>query len=213
MRKVSRFAAVFLLVLALAVASAACGDEDTTDEARQQLMTDLQAYETTVNAMASLTATSSVDEWKSAREDAQEAWDKVVTSAADVTEAEIQLLEAQVSNPYRRPMAAANVVVSTLVLIGSFLLSWRRALAQWWIKQAVAAKLIWIVAYTATLAHHIKLTLPPTPVEQLGVGQSEIIGGVVFVGLLSAGMHVAGAYRASRPDIRALVEAAVKARG
>ena len=132
---------------------------------------------------------------------------------AEVTDAEIQLLEAQVSNPYRRPMAAANVVVSGLVLIGSFLLSWRRALAQWWIKQAVTAKLIWIVAYTATLVQHIKLTLPPTPVEQLGVGQSEIIGGVVFVGLVSAGMHVGGAYRATRPDIRALVEAAVKARG
>ena len=34
---------------------------------------------------------------------------------AQVSDAEIQLLEAQVSNPYRRPMAAANVVVSSLV--------------------------------------------------------------------------------------------------
>ena len=71
----------------------------------------------------------------------------------------------RVSNPYRRPMAAANVVVSALVLIGSFLLSWRRRLAQWWIKQAVAAKLIWIGAYTVTLVSHINLTFTPLPAE------------------------------------------------
>ncbi|MBT8469026.1 MAG: hypothetical protein KJN97_09780, partial [Deltaproteobacteria bacterium] len=50
----------------------------------------------------------------------------------ELSDAEVQLFEARVSNPYRRPMAAANVVVSGLVLIGSFLLSWRRKLAQWW---------------------------------------------------------------------------------
>ena len=94
MRKVSKFAAVLLLVLALAVVSAACGEEETTEEAKQQLMTDLQAFETTVNAMASLSATSTVEEWKSAREDTQEAWDKVVTSAADVKEAEINNVQS-----------------------------------------------------------------------------------------------------------------------
>ncbi|MBW2376414.1 MAG: hypothetical protein JRF55_10570 [Deltaproteobacteria bacterium] len=52
----------------------------------------------------------------------------------EVTDAEVQLLEAQVTNPYRRPLAAANVVVSALVLIGSFMLSWRRKLALWWIR-------------------------------------------------------------------------------
>lgn len=89
MRRMSKLAAVFLLVLALAVVSAACGEEETTEEARQQLMTDLQSFQTSVNAMASLTAASTVEEWQSAREDTQEAWDKVVTSAADVKEAEI----------------------------------------------------------------------------------------------------------------------------
>ena len=91
----------------------------------------------------------------------------------ELSDAEVQLFEARVSNPYRRPMAAANVVVSALVLIGSFLLSWRRRLAQWWIKQAVAAKLIWIGAYTATLVSHVNLTFVPLPAraaERYAVG-------------------------------------------
>ena len=89
MRKVPVFAAVLLLVLALAVASAACGEEETSEEAKQQLKTDLQAFQTSVNNMASLSPTSTLDEWQSARQDTQEAWDQVVASAADVKEAEI----------------------------------------------------------------------------------------------------------------------------
>jgi hypothetical protein len=126
---------------------------------------------------------------------------------AEITELEVQLLEAQVSNPYRRPMAAANVVVSALVLVGSFMLSWRRKLALWWIKQAVAAKLIWIVAYTASLAHHIEATFPAAPLDESGAGLAEVIGGVIFVGVLSAALHVAAAYRATRSDIGAFIEA------
>jgi hypothetical protein len=123
----------------------------------------------------------------------------------EVTELQVQLLEAQVSNPYRRPMAAANVIVSALVLIGSFLLSWRRKLAQWWIKQAIVAKLLWILAYTITLVQHIKLTFPTLVLEQAGAGLQEIIGGVIIVSLASAALHVAAAYRATRPDIREFI--------
>ncbi len=125
----------------------------------------------------------------------------------EVTELQVQLLEAQVSNPYRRPMAAANVIVSGLVLVGSFLLSWRRKLAQWWIKQAVAAKLLWILAYTITLVQHIKLTFPTVVLEQAGAGLEEIIGGVIVVSLASAALHVAAAYRATRPDVREFIDA------
>ncbi len=128
----------------------------------------------------------------------------------EVTEAEVQLLEAQVTNPYRRPLAAANVVVSALVLIGSFMLSWRRKLALWWIRQAVVAKLIWIGVYTASLVSHIKLTFAPLPVEPAGGTLPEIIGGVVFVGALSGVLHIAAAYRATRPDIGEFIEASAK---
>lgn len=135
---------------------------------------------------------------------------ELYTPDVEVTEAEIQLLEAQVTNPYRRPMAAANVVVSALVLIGSFMLSWRRRLAQWWIKQAVVAKLIWIVAYTASLISHIKLSFVPLPIEQPGATLQEVMAGVVLVSTLSAALHLAAAYRATRPDIREFIETTAK---
>jgi hypothetical protein len=125
----------------------------------------------------------------------------------EVPELQVQLLEAQVSNPYRRPMAAANVIVSGLVLVGSFLLSWRRKIAQWWIKQAIVAKLLWIGAYTITLVQHIKLTFPTVVLEQTGAGLPEVIGGVVVVSLASAALHIGAAYRATRPDIRAFIDA------
>jgi hypothetical protein len=124
----------------------------------------------------------------------------------EVTELQVQLLEAQVSNPYRRPMAAANIIVSAMVLVGSFLLSWRRKLAQWWIKQATLAKLLWIAAYTITLVQHIKLTFPTGVLERAGAGLQEVVAGVVVVSLASATLHVAAAYRATRPDIREFID-------
>ena len=135
---------------------------------------------------------------------------ELYTPDVEVTEAEVQLLEAQVTNPYRRPMAAANVVVSALVLIGSFMLSWRRRLAQWWIKQAVVAKMIWIVAYTGSLISHIKLTFVPLPIEQTGATLQEVMAGVVLVSTFSAALHLAAAYRATRPDIREFIETTAK---
>jgi hypothetical protein len=128
----------------------------------------------------------------------------------EVTDAEIQLLEAQVTNPYRRPLAAANVVVSALVLIGSFMLSWRRKLALWWIKQAVAAKLIWIAAYTVSLVSHVKLTFAPLPLEHPGGALPEVIAGVILVSTFSGALHVAATYRATRPDICKFIEANAK---
>ena len=120
----------------------------------------------------------------------------------------LQFLEAQATNPYRRPMAAANIVVSALVLIGSFMLSWRRKLAQWWIRQAVTAKLIWIVAYTATLVYHLKLVFPslPTPSQDGGTA-TELVSSVVLGSLISAALHVGAAWRVSKPDIAAFIDA------
>lgn len=129
----------------------------------------------------------------------------------EISDAEVRLLEAQVTNPYRRPIGAANIVVSALVLIGSFMLSWRRSLAQWLIKQAVLAKLIWVAVYTVSLVYHIKLTFPTPPRGDLG--EAQVIIGVIVVSSLSALIHVAAAYRATRPDIREFIEAAAKSRG
>jgi hypothetical protein len=128
----------------------------------------------------------------------------------EVTDAEVQLLEAQVTNPYRRPLAAANVVVSALVLIGSFMLSWRRQLALWWIKQAVVAKLLWIAVYTVSLVSHVKLTFAPLPPDHPGGALPEVISGVILISVFSGALHVAAAYRATRPDIGEFIDTATK---
>ncbi len=132
---------------------------------------------------------------------------------ADLSDAEVQVLEAQLSNPYRRPLGAANVVVSALVLIGSFMLSWRRKLAQWWLKQAVLAKLIWIAVYTFSLIQHIRGTIAPVPLDRSGVSMSEIVAGVALVSVMSATLHLVALYRATRPDIRRFIESAAESRG
>jgi hypothetical protein len=130
----------------------------------------------------------------------------------ELTDIQVEMIEVWASNPYRRPMAAANVVVSGLVLIGSFLLSWRRRLAQWWIRQAVTAKVLWIVAYTAALAQHIQQSLSASTLEEAGTTATAIVGALVLFGTLSVGLHVAAAYRATRPDIRQFIEENAKPR-
>lgn len=90
MRKASQLLMLVLVVAALGVALAACGDEPTPEEAKDQLVTDLQAFETTVtDELSSLSVDSTVDEWAAARDDVRAAWDTVVKSAADVKEAEL----------------------------------------------------------------------------------------------------------------------------
>ena len=130
----------------------------------------------------------------------------------ELTDIQVEMIEVWASNPYRRPMAAANVVVSALVLIGSFLLSWRRRLAQWWIRQAVTAKVLWIVAYTASLGHHIHQSLTVSMLEEAGTTASGIVAVLVLFGAISVALHVAAAYRATRPDIGEFIEENAKPR-
>lgn len=89
MTRVVKFVALAAVLAALLLAATACGEEQTTEEAKQQLITDLEAYDAAVEKMRSLPAEATVDQWKSARDEAQKAWDKVVESAADVSEAQI----------------------------------------------------------------------------------------------------------------------------
>ena len=101
-------------------------------------------------------------------------------------------------------------MVSALVLIGSFMLSWRRKLALWWIRQAVVAKLIWIAAYTVSLVSHIKLTFAPLPLEHPGGALPEVMAGVILVSTFSGALHIAAAYRATRPDIAEFITSTLK---
>lgn len=125
---------------------------------------------------------------------------------------QIQVREAQLSNPYRRPMATANVIVSGLVLIGSFLLSWRRQLSQWWVRQAVIAKLVWIVGSTAAFVHHLGVVFPSLPPPSVG---GATLGQLTWWAILQAGisavLHAYAAWRVSRSDIGNFIAASRRA--
>jgi hypothetical protein len=72
----------------------------------------------------------------------------------------------------------------------------------------VVAKLIWIGAYTATLVSHVNLTFVPLPEEPQGNTLSALIGSVVVLSTINAALHVAAAYRATRPDIADFIRSA-----
>ncbi len=130
----------------------------------------------------------------------------------EITRAEREMI---ISDPLRRPMAAANVVVSGFVLIGSFMLSWRRTYALWWLKQAVIAKLLWIVAYNASLVHHLFESGPfavpgglsPEDAPTADLMLTRIIGG----GLVTALVHLVALWRATRPDVVEFIASARRA--
>ena len=89
MTRMSRFVAVAVVLAALLVAVAACGEEQTAEEAKEQLIADLQAFDASAQKLTSLTVSSTVDEAQAAKDEVQAAWDKVVESAADVEDAQI----------------------------------------------------------------------------------------------------------------------------
>ncbi|RPI29915.1 MAG: hypothetical protein EHM52_04165 [Actinomycetota bacterium] len=94
MRRASQVLLVALAVVALGLGLAACGDEPTPEEAKQQLTTDLDAFKASVEDMKALSVNSTVDEWEAAKADAQAAWDKAAESAKDVKGAEVAEVEA-----------------------------------------------------------------------------------------------------------------------
>lgn len=150
-------------------------------------------------------------------------WGLIVASAdlsnrpipEDLAPEQVVLLEALGSNPLRRPFAAANFVVSSLVLIGSFMLSWRRKLAFWWIRQAVTAKVLWVIANTIAVAYHLRVVYPKMQPEIVSGDTAVVLGAaslsLVALAILSIALHLGAAWRATRPDIKAFVEGTARA--
>lgn len=65
------------------------------------------------------------------------------------------LAEAVDSDPNRRALGAANILVSFLLIAASVLLTIRRASAVWWITQAALANIVYVVAQTISLGVHV----------------------------------------------------------
>jgi hypothetical protein len=80
-----------------AATTTAAADEptgDAADDATAQLCDDLDALEAAVFEFQALNETNTVDEWRAARDDIDQAFEDVATSAAAVETARIEDLEA-----------------------------------------------------------------------------------------------------------------------
>ncbi|MAT23661.1 MAG: hypothetical protein CMN29_01635 [Sandaracinus sp.] len=100
-----------------------------------------------------------------------------------------------------------------MLIIGSFLLTSRRPSAIWWLKQAVLANVVWIVAKLASWLFHSYRNMP----ELLALLESQrnangpigpegyltwMVVGMVLVSLVNLVAHVFVGWRVSREDIQ-----------
>lgn len=64
--------------------------------------------------------------------------------------------ETYLAAPDRKPLGLANLVVSMMLVVGSFMLGGRRASTVWFLTNALAANLIFIVAEAAVLIARVQ---------------------------------------------------------
>ena len=124
----------------------------------------------------------------------------------EVAEANEDLLTALLRSPIRQGLSVANLLVSALLVIGSFLLTARRRSALWWTRQALLANILYSLAeIPARIALTVELspalrrlallaqTDPPpgAPVDALATGTIWAWGGgQAFLSLLFCGLYI-----------------------
>ena len=139
--------------------------------------------------------------------------EQISPEGAPAAEQLAELQRTLYNDPNRRPLAAANIVVSLMLIIGSFLLTSRRPSAIWWLKQAVLANVVWIVAKLASWLFHSYRNMP----ELLALLESQrnangpigpegyltwMVVGMVLVSLVNLVAHVFVGWRVGREDIQ-----------
>lgn len=71
-----------------------------------------------------------------------------------------EFLTAFYNDPHRRPLAAANIIVSAMLLVGATLLVMKRKSAIWWLRQTVLANLVWVGIHLWSALHHTYANAP-----------------------------------------------------
>ncbi len=105
----------------------------------------------------------------------------------------------------RRPLAAANVVVSVLLIVASGALTLRRSSALWWVRQAIVANSLWIlISGGAAVAAVVRARATFAGALETQVGHLILVQ--TFGSILNLALHLVVDWRARRPDIRAFLD-------
>lgn len=76
--------------------------------------------------------------------------------SADVAEGQQAIKHIIWSNPHRKGLAVGGMVVSLMLVLGGILLIRRRQSAGWWLRNAIAARLVWTGLHAASNYFHIR---------------------------------------------------------
>ncbi len=129
--------------------------------------------------------------------------------------ADQEFLRAFYNDPHRRPLAAANIIVSGMLLVGATLLVLRRRSAIWWLRQTVIANVIWVGLHLWSALHHT-YTNAPELLALLEAGTGGLIQSgdarfdwlvvtLIVFGSINVLAYGFVAWRVGRPDIRAFL--------
>jgi hypothetical protein len=137
-------------------------------------------------------------------------------------EASAALMELMVSSPIRRGMAVADLLVSALLVVASFVLMLRRPSAVWWAKQALLGNLlytpasmagsIWFYVRNEAAARDIMSQLAEAQAAAAGAPAAEppaiaFATGDVCVGFVMLGVYLLLLRVARRADVAEFVGA------
>lgn len=139
-----------------------------------------------------------------------------IDRSADVDEAEdaqvkvrMELSNTLLTDPRRRPLGAANVLVSLMLVVAAFMLSARHRTALWWLRNAMAANVLVIIAsvasHVATLYANENALLPvlasaldPPDLEAAPGALFVAAAGVILTACINMSFHLYVAWRAHR---------------
>lgn len=76
--------------------------------------------------------------------------------SAELAEAQQSIRHIIWSNPNRRALAIGGLVVSIMLMIGSLMLFRRQANAAWWLRNSIAARLVWTGLHAVSNYFHIQ---------------------------------------------------------
>lgn len=137
-----------------------------------------------------------------------------------------EALFAVQSNPSAPALGASNILVSILLIVASMMITTRRASALWFVRQAILANLLFIVARGVIETNYLwslgtaldpigrdayeraqqMLASPGPPPDFTSMTRSVMLVSQLLGGGLSALLHLYLGYKATRPGVRAFIE-------